>query len=117
MRNNVKLLSCRELCALNDKYCITVDDDTDNILVVLRNYNRVTKHSKDKPFSISSKIRKITFSMDAIDFWLRHLHDCKFSLFDIQQVINYASISYLKLSDKTIFELLANIEKTCSKGE
>lgn len=106
-RNNIKLLTPAQLDKLNEKYMFEVDDD--NIIVKLRHYNRITKHPRGKPFHINSKIRKVCFSMDAIELWLsiRETHK-DYSLFDVQQAVNSAYITYRPIDTTTILNLLKN---------
>lgn len=93
MRNNVKLLTGRQLEKFNEKYRFTLDED-DNIVVTLSNYGRVTKHDSKKGFSINSDIRKITFSIDAIELWKELKEESECSLIDVQQAYNILTLSY-----------------------
>lgn len=93
MRNNVKLLTERQLEKFNEKYRFALDED-DNIVVTLLNYGRVTKHDSKKGFSINSDIRKVTFSIEAIEFWKELKKESEYSLIDIQQAYNILTLSY-----------------------
>ena len=104
-RNNIKLLSKEQLKQLNRKYYFEADDE--NIIVKLYNYNRITFHSKIKPFHINCKIRKVCFSMEAINAWLK-LYDQKekYSLFDVQQAANILTITYQTVDENSIIKQL-----------
>lgn len=106
-RNNIKLLTATQLDKLNEKYDFDVDDD--NIIVRLRHYNRMTAHPKDKAFHINSKIRKVCFSLDAIELWLliRESHK-NYSLFDVQQAVNTAYITYRPIDVTNVLNILKN---------
>lgn len=93
MRNNVKLLTERQLEEFNEKYRFTLDED-DNIVVTLSNYKRVTKHDSKKGFSINSDIRKVSFCIDAIEFWKELRKELECSLIDVQQAYNILTLSY-----------------------
>ena len=93
MRNNVKLLTERQLEKFNEKYQFALDED-DNIVATLSNYGRVTKHDSKKGFSINSDIRKITFSTEAIEFWKELKKETNYSLVDVQQAYNILTLSY-----------------------
>lgn len=106
-RNNIKLLTPAQLDKLNEKYIFDVDDE--NIIVRLRNYNRITKHPKNKTFHINSKIRKVCFSLDAINIWLSIRESYKnYSLFDVQQAVNTAYITYRPIDIQNVLTLLKN---------
>lgn len=106
-RNNIKLLTPAQLDKLNEKYVFEVDEN--DIVVRLRHYNRVTKHPKDKAFHINSKIRKVSFSLDAIEIWLsiRETHK-NYSLFDVQQAVNTAYITYRPIEVTNVLNILKN---------
>lgn len=101
-RNNVKLLTARELDTFNDKYIIECDDEF--LYVKFKYYNRCTAHPIDKPFSINSSIRKISFSIDAITIW-RALKD-KYTLFDVQQAVNTCLITYQEINESNVRKVL-----------
>ena len=103
-RNNVKLLTATQLDKLNDKYEFFVEDN--DIVVKMRHYNRSTKHPLDKSFFINSKIRKISFSLDAINLWLKLKDETKYTLLDIQQAVNSAYVLYIEINEKNILDLL-----------
>lgn len=106
-RNNIKLLTPAQLDKLNEKYVFEVDGN--DIIVKLRHYNRVTKHPKDKAFHINSKIRKVCFSLDAIELWLsiRDSHK-NYTLFDVQQAVNTAYITYRPINVTNVLSILKN---------
>ena len=96
-RNNVKLLTSDELAHFNKRYKFTKKDD--NIIVTIDDYNRTTVHPIDKAFSINAKkIRKLCFTEQAIDLWVR-LTEMKLkripTLVDVQQAVN----TFLKMYD------------------
>lgn len=93
-RNNIKLLTNSQRVALNDKYIFEHKDNM--ILVKLHDYGRITAHPDDKPFSINSSIRKITFSIDAINIWKELYKDPKTreSLVNVQHAVNELYVTY-----------------------
>ena len=87
IRNNIKLLTDRQLTELNEKYNFSIDGD--NVVVDIKNYNRHTKHPITDSFFINSKIRKITLSPEAISIWIELTQDrLRYTLFDVQNAIN-----------------------------
>ena len=99
-RNNIKILSQAQLEKLNAKYYFEVDGQ--DILVGLNNYQRVTRHPRDKCFHINSKTdvkRKICFSKEAINIWLACKENkLKLSLFDVQNAVNNLTVTYQPVS-------------------
>lgn len=105
-RNNVKLLTAVQLEKLNQKYIFDADDD--NIIVKIANYDRVTKHPKNEVFHINSKIRKVCFSMEAINIWLAIRNEYAYSLFDVQQAANILYVTYCPINTDSVLKLLKN---------
>ena len=103
-RNNIKILSQAQLEKLNAKYYFEVDGQ--DILVGLNNYQRVTRHPRDKCFHINSKTdvkRKICFSKEAIDIWLACKENkLKLSLFDVQNAVNNLTVTYQPVSYENV---------------
>lgn len=105
-RNNVRLLTDKELDILNYKYTFEIEDN--NILVKLNHIDRITYHDIDKPFSINVKnLRKITFSLDAIEIWKSLYNDePRPNLFEIQQAVNKLIITYQQVNIENVKALL-----------
>lgn len=101
-KNHIKLLTGSEQRAFNEKYKFTVTDN--KIAVSVSGYNRITLHDIDKPFMINSKIRKITFTVEAINLWLMLKDD--HSLVDVQQAVNYLIVSYQPVTVKNVLKAL-----------
>ena len=96
-RNHIKLLTVDQLETLNATYFFELDDDEKNIVVKLYSYDRQTLHPLDQGFSINSKIRKISFSTEAIEIWsimYKENPSMSTTLFDVQQAVNRLSILY-----------------------
>lgn len=93
-RNNIKLLTDRQRIELKEKYYFEYEDGF--VVVKLHDYGRTTKHPDDKPFHINSTIRKIIFSLDAINIWKELYLDEKTraSLIDVQHAVNSLYVMY-----------------------
>jgi len=109
-RNHIKLLTQSELERFNNKYQICVDGD--DIVVSLSNYDRYTRHPKDKGFFINSRIevkRKINFTVEAIQIWIKCIEDnYNYSLFDVQQAVNALTITYQTINYESVLKYLKN---------
>jgi len=105
-RNNIKILTDVQLAKLNSKYLFILDGD--DIVVSNRNYSRDTRHPKNKSFAINSKIRKVTFSIDAINYWIECVTNdiVDYSLFDIQQAVNKLYVLYQPINFKSVMKIL-----------
>lgn len=107
-KNNIKLLTHEQLRQFNTKYTILLEDD--KICVKTVNYAKITRHDSDKPFHINAKnIRKIQFSVDAINIWKKFCLSYKdnvFTLFDVQQAVNKLIVMYQKPTFENVKQLL-----------
>ena len=116
-KNNIKLLTPRELSEFNAKY--RFNRNATHVIVSIEGYNRITLHDIDKPFTINSKIRKVTFTTEAINLWRQiDLSDC--SLLDIQQAVNYLILSYQEVNLKNVKNVLnypIKIKNKLEEGE
>lgn len=105
-RNNIKLLKPKELELLNEKFIFELEEDA--IVVKLRNYGRVTRHPIDKPFHINAKgIRKVCFSMEAINIWKALYNKGLPTLFSVQQAVNYLTIAFQKVDENAVKKILS----------
>lgn len=108
-RNHIKLLTTDQLEILNADYYFELDDAEKNVIVKLYNYERKTAHPIGKGFSINSRIRKISFSPEAIDIWVQmYKKDCHMSttLFDVQQAANRLSILYQEINIESVKSMI-----------
>lgn len=94
-RNNVKLLTPEQLRLLKEKYIFNYDGE--NVVVQLSDYNRITKHDAKQKFHINSKIRKIIFIPEVIEYWIE-LGVKNYSLLDVQQAANKLYVMYQPLT-------------------
>ena len=91
-KSNIKLLTKDERQYFRDNYNFELQGNF--VLVKFKNYGRVVAHSIFEPFSIVSKIRKITISVNAIDLWKDKFMNSKYTLIDVQNAINALTIGY-----------------------
>lgn len=103
--NNIKLLTDRQLVALDEKYSFDIDGE--DIIVKVKDYNRETRHPIDKSFSINSKIRKITLSSDAILIWSQFYKSGPYSLFEVQNAINKLYLTYQDITITNVKKILS----------
>ncbi len=106
--NNCRALSENELAFMNEKYKFWLEGE--NVCVKCKNRARVTYHPRHEKFSINVKrVRKITYSVDAIDMFDRFLKDEKtknFTLTDIQNALNICRLTYQELNDTNVLLIL-----------
>ena len=98
MARNLKLLTDDELVFLINHY-----DFEYNGFVYARKIgcNRITCHDAKKPFIILSDVRKITISPQAMHYWIKYFNR-KYSLFEVQNAINFLIITYQNISRNEI---------------
>lgn len=107
-RSNIKLLTREERQFFNTKYSFELVDDV--ILVKLEDYGRVTAHNANESFNISSKLRKIKISKEAIRLW-RDRFMKSASLIDVQNAMNALTIAYQTVDYEDVKTQLEIIEK------
>lgn len=110
-RNNIKLLTERQRLALKEKYYFEYEPGY--VVVKLHDYGRSTKHPDDRPFHINSTIRKLIFSVDAINIW-KQLYDdekTRTSLIDIQHAVNSLSVMYQPVNLDTVKKFMKDSVK------
>lgn len=109
LANNCRALSKDELSFVNTKYEFWIDGD--NVCVRCTNRTRITRHPKNKTFSVNIKyIRKITYSIVAIEMFERFQADDarkKHSLTDVQNAINVLRITYQPIDEEHVLALLS----------
>lgn len=115
MKNHLKLLTIEQIREFNKKYIFEL---TDKFVVVRnRDYKRVTYHDSDKPFSINSKIRKITFWKETIDIWRELLKDYPVTLIEVQNVVSKCYLMYQPVTCENVIPLLNKQSCELLKGE
>lgn len=91
-----------EIQKFNDLYDISIEGD--NVVVKCKNYTRTRVHPKNEEFCINSKVKRITFTKDAIDFFEKH--QSKYTLIEVQNVVNILSISLQNITEENIKRIL-----------
>lgn len=105
-KNNIKLLSKTQFERINSKYTFTIEDD--KIIVGLTTCARKTAHDIDKPFHINAKkIRKVCFSIEAINIWRELYHDGLPTLLQVQQAVNKLTITFQKVNTENVRKILS----------
>lgn len=105
-RNNIKLLTAEQLAHFNKRYHFSKEGN--DIVVRIDDYARETKHPVNAPFAINAKkIRKICFSLEAINIWIS-LCDmkCTWTLVDVQNAVNALYIMYQKINVESVKQVL-----------
>ena len=82
------------------------------IVVTTNNYQlRKILHSSDESFIISSPKRKITFSVEAINYWINDFKE-DYTLIDVQNAINILTVTYQTVNKE---EIRKQLERKSSK--
>lgn len=93
MAGNLKAFDTGELKFFLDRYDITAVDG--GVLVSCKGMNRKILHSYDEGFPLSTKIKKINITVEAMETW-REKYQGKYSLIEVQNAINTLIITYQK---------------------
>ena len=88
---NLKVLSEDELKYFLDRYTIKIVGSY--VLVHCENPKRNTVHNMNDSFSLTTPVRKIKISKDAINYWKDVFMD-KYSLIEVQNAMNFLQITY-----------------------
>ena len=113
MAKNLKALTDEELDYLRETYQFDVMGDYLVVSCVVNGqvYNRKTLHNKNESFNLTTKMRKITITPQAIEMWLEKYKD-NYSLIEVQNAINTLIITYQPLNDE---EMLNQLSRKGSK--
>ena len=104
-QNNIKILTKKELSFLNEKYSFIIDDT--KIIVKVNNYDRATTHNIADGFLLTTTIRRIKISSEAINMWINLTNKkIKCSLFDVQNAINTLTVLYQHCNEDNVIEQL-----------
>lgn len=97
---------------LSDMIDYIVKNDSKYISVTTKNcVRRTVLHNINESFLVSTPIRKISFSKEAINYWINDFRD-KYTLADVQNAISVLTITYQKV-DKN--EIKKQLERKTSK--
>ena len=91
-RSNIRLLTKEERKFFKDNYKFVIKEDV--ILVTFNGYGRIVAHPLNEDFSISSKIRKIKITKEAISLWQKKFQNTDFNVVNVQNAMNALIISY-----------------------
>lgn len=101
---NVKAISDDDIREFEEAYDVTIKGN--DIVVNSLKRNTSTLHPLGKPFNITSRyIRKVTFTVDAINLWKDHFM-LTHSLFRVQAAVNKLIITYSPVNYETVNKCL-----------
>ena len=101
---NIKVMSQDELDYLNSIYTFDIEEDIIGVLCK----GRLTFHNKNGPFTILTAVRKITISIEAINYWIEQKDKTGYSLFDIQNTMNLLKVIYQEVNFDSVMNYLKN---------
>ena len=99
---NLRALTDDELLYLTKNY--EFEDLGKYIVVSFKGDSRKTKtlHDSSEGFSISSKVRRINITKDAIDLWTSNYVYQGYSLIEVQNAINTLIVTYQDLTPEEL---------------
>lgn len=112
MAKNLKALTDEELAYLQKTYKFELMGDYIAVscsTATGATYNRKTLHIVSEPFTLSTKVRKITITTQAINLWIDKYKD-NYSLMEVQNAINLLIITYQDVTEQ-------NIETQLKRGQ
>lgn len=104
---NVKILTKQELQYFKKKYRFELSNG--KIFVYVNGYNRVTAHDIKYRLNITTTIRRITISTDALEYWAEYFIG-KYSPIEVQNAMNFLKISYKDIDDESILETMRKLD-------
>lgn len=91
VKNKLDVNSQKELKDLIDDF---VKNNSKYIVVTTKGYNaRKVVHNINESFLVSTSLRKISFSKEAINYWINEFKD-EYSLVEVQNAISILTITY-----------------------
>lgn len=103
-RNNIKLLDSYQLKSIKQRYSFSYDESSNTISVNIVGYDRQTIHSALYPFSLNTKVRRITITVEMIDIWKKLQFEPH--LIDVQQAVNLLYVMYQPISVENVTKIL-----------
>ena len=103
--NNVKLLTNEQLSTLKKEYSFTLENN--KIFVKTTSLNRIVCHDATKSFHINTKLRKISFTLLAINIWKELYNEYVVNLIDVQQAVNTLQITFQTIDKDSVIKILA----------
>lgn len=115
-RRNIHCLAKDERQYFNEKYDFSIvknDDDTEDVVVKIIDYNRMNRHSIDTKFSLLTCIRRLTITVEAMHMWRDHFYGKtkEFTLIDIQDAMNRLTVSYQELTYENVLDVLKSSKR------
>lgn len=99
VKNKLDDKSQKELKELIDNF---VKTNSKYIVVTTKTYNsRKVLHNINESFLISTSMRKISFSKEAINYWINDFKD-EYSLIEVQNAISVLTITYQPINKEEI---------------
>lgn len=100
---NIKVLTRQERLFFLERYKFEREGNT--VFVHINNYRRVTAHKIDDGINITSKVRRIKISSTALKYWAMYF-ESKYSPIEVQNAMNFLTISYKPISAASIEEAI-----------
>ena len=105
---NVKVLTKQELQYFKKKYRFELQDD--KVFVYVNGYNRVTAHDVHYRISITTAIRRIIISAEALEYWTQAFIG-KYSPVEVQNAMNFLKISYKDIDTESILKTMRTLSE------
>lgn len=99
MAKNTKALNDIELHYIKTNYNFTLEGNY--VYVSYNNYKRMVVHPISHNFVLSTKVRKITITVDAMKTWINKYKD-KYSLIEVQNAINILVVTYQPITHENL---------------
>ena len=113
-KSNIKLLTKDERKFFKDKYTFIYKDDF--LVVKFKDYGRYVAHPINEDFSISSEVRKIKITKEAMKLWKEKFINTDVSVVDVQNAMNALTISYQATNYDDVKNQLKVIEDNDNKN-
>lgn len=104
MARNLRALSTEDLLYIMQHYDFEARDGY--IFVICKHYKRTCAHPEDTTFSISTPVRKVNITADAISLWKENYSE--YSLIEVQNAINSLIVTYQDINEENLANFLAS---------
>lgn len=113
-KSNIKLLTKDERKFFKDNYSFSIKDDF--LVMKFKNYGRFVAHPINEDFNISTEVRKIKITKEAMKLWKEKFMDTDVNVVDVQNAMNALTISYQATDYDDVKNQLKVIEDNDNKN-
>lgn len=114
MAGNLKAFTMDELKFFLSKYDISLNGDS--VVVRCKGMDRATSHPASRGFVLSTRVKKINITAEAISYWRDDQSIGQYSLIEVQNAINTLKITYQRVNQTQLLSELKRIKSLANNS-